>query len=107
MGPVWIESAREHQIYSPGGFFEDWVAQANYWRHWNAMKQPLLLMAGTDDTAFLSGMQNLASLVPSARLEWVEGVAHMPMCEHPGWWREQLLGFVEEQGFARLQVVVL
>jgi len=104
MDDIWIARSKDQGSYEPQGFFDDFARHLRYWRHWSAVEQPTLLLAGADDMNFLAGMENLASVVPNARLEWSAGVGHMPMVERPTWYRKQVLGFVESQGFARLRV---
>lgn len=100
----WFNNAKEMRTFAPGGLWEDFSSNTRYWRHWNKVSQDILLVAGTDDSSFLVGMENLAALVPRSQLEWVAGVGHVPFIEAPEWYRARVLGFVEAQGFARLVV---
>ena len=80
-------------------FMVQLARSSRYWRHSSSVATPTLLLAGADDSEFLLGMDNLASIVPRARIIHAHGVSHMPQVEAPAWYRAHVDSFVQAQGF--------
>ena len=56
--------------------------------------QPALILGGTDDALFASGVENLSCLVPNSQLQRKHGAGHLPHIEAPRWYFTHVLSFL-------------
>jgi pimeloyl-ACP methyl ester carboxylesterase len=60
-----------------------------------AIAVPTLVVVGSDDATFLGGSQYMASKIPGASLEQVEGARHAPNVSHPDLFNERVRAFLD------------
>jgi len=56
---------------------------------------PTLVVIGSDDATFLGGSQYMASKIPGASLEQVEGARHAPNVSHAELFNERVRSFLD------------
>ena len=70
-------------------------AQPNLWQQLPQLSVPTLLLAGEHDQKFRAVNQQLASLIPRARLAVVSGAGHNTHLEQPHAFRQQVHSFLQ------------
>ena len=61
------------------------IFNSNYWGHWHTITQPVLAISGSDDAAFLAGIEHLV------------GVMHAPQVECPREYLRTVSSFLSKQ----------
>ncbi|MCA9873659.1 MAG: 2-succinyl-6-hydroxy-2,4-cyclohexadiene-1-carboxylate synthase [Anaerolineales bacterium] len=70
-------------------------AQPSQWRRLSKLNLPVLLVVGELDAKFLAINQEMASLIPQARLAIVPGAGHTVHLERPSRYTELVRGFID------------
>jgi hypothetical protein len=73
------------------------ILNSNYWGHWHTITQPVLAISGSDDAAFLAGIEHLVAIVPNATSETLAGVMHAPQVECPREYLRTVSSFLSRQ----------
>ena len=73
----------------------EYIQQAA-WGHYDTVKQPCLCLAGTDDAAFLAGIENLFVTLPNAEMAYIQGVGHGLQRDAPNKYRQLTCDFIEK-----------
>ena len=68
--------------------------QPDYWPHLHHVRQPTLLLTGTEDAKYTAIARRMAAELPVVWRHALAGCNHAPHLEDPGAWAAEVLGFL-------------